>query len=112
MDCLFCAIAEGAIPSKKVYEDDVALVFHDIAPAAPVHVIIAPKEHIPSALDINRDNSAVVGHIYEVAAALAAALEIDRSGFRIVNNCGEDGGQTVGHLHFHLMGGRVLGIMG
>ena len=111
-NCIFCKIISGDIPSKKVYEDGTVAAFHDIAPNAPVHVVIVPKEHISSAMGINRDNCAVVGHIYEVAAELARELGIADSGFRVVNNCGMDGGQTVAHLHFHLMGGRQLGIMG
>jgi len=112
MDCIFCKIISKEIPCKIVYEDETVIAFHDIAPAAPVHVVIAPKAHIPSALGIDGTNSAVVGHIYEVAVALAGTLGIAESGFRIVNNCGADGGQTVAHIHFHLLGGRKLGVMG
>lgn len=105
MDCLFCKIIGGEIPSNKVYEDDTVFAFRDIDPQAPVHILIVPKEHIVSAKDINESNSAVVAHIFEVAAKIAKAEGLD-DGFRIVNNCGDSAGQTVKHLHFHLMGGR------
>lgn len=108
MDCIFCKIIDGDIPSNKVYEDDTVLAFHDINPQMPVHVIVIPKTHIASAADINEDNSAVVAHIFEVIAKIAKDLGLD-NGYRIINNCGEDGGQTVKHLHFHLLGGESLG---
>jgi len=108
VDCLFCKIIAGEIPSKKVYEDEKVYAFYDISPAAPVHVLIIPKTHIPSANALSEENAAVVGHIFMVAARLAAELGIAEKGYRIVNNCGEDGGQTVHHLHFHLLGGRSL----
>ena len=105
MDCIFCKIVNGEIPSKKAYEDDSVLASHHLAPQAPVHILIIPKEHISSCADITEENSAVISHIFEVAAKLGKELSLD-NGYRIVNNCGEDGGQTVKHLHFHLMGGR------
>lgn len=105
MDCLFCKIIGGEIPSNKVYEDDTVFAFKDIDPQAPVHILIVPKEHIASAKDINETNSAVVAHIFEVAAKIAKEEGLD-DGYRIVNNCGDSAGQTVKHLHFHLMGGR------
>lgn len=108
MDCLFCKIINGEIPSNKVYEDERVYAFYDISPAAPVHVLIVPKEHIPSANALTAENASVVGHIFRVAAELAKKLGIAENGYRIVNNCGEDGGQTVLHLHFHLLGGRSL----
>ncbi|MBE7062546.1 MAG: histidine triad nucleotide-binding protein [Ruminococcaceae bacterium] len=108
MDCLFCKIINGEIPSNKVYEDEKVYAFHDISPAAPVHVLIIPKVHISSANALTEENAAVVGHIFAVAAKIAAQLGIAENGYRIVNNCGEDGGQTVPHLHFHLLGGRSL----
>lgn len=107
MDCLFCKIANGEIPGNIVYEDDDVIAFHDLDPQAPTHVLIIPKKHIGSAMEIDRDNSAVIGQIYEVAAKLAVHLGLE-NGFRIVNNCGEDGGQTVHHIHFHLLGGRSM----
>ena len=107
-DCLFCRIAAGEIPSTKVYEDDLVYAFRDIAPVAPVHVLIIPKEHVMSSLnDITDENSAIIAHIFKVAAKIAAELGLD-AGYRVVNNCGEDAGQTVKHLHFHLIGGKKL----
>lgn len=108
MDCIFCKIAAGEIPSTKVYEDDTVVAFNDLEPQAPVHVLIIPKEHIASAAEINESNSAVVAHIFEVAAKIAAEKGL-KDGFRIVNNCGDSAGQSVKHLHFHLMGGRDFG---
>lgn len=108
MDCIFCKIIAGEIPSNKVYEDDTVLAFHDINPQMPVHVIIIPKAHVASAADVNEENSAVISHIFEVIAKIAKELGLD-NGYRIINNCGEDGGQTVKHLHFHLLGGEKLG---
>ncbi len=106
MDCLFCKIIEGQIPSKKAYEDDLVYAFHDIDPQAPVHILIIPKQHIKSVDEITVKNSAVVAHIFEVAALLAKENGLSEDGYRIVTNIGEAGGQTVKHLHFHLMGGR------
>ena len=106
-DCLFCKIACGDIPSKKVYEDESVFAFYDINPQAPVHVVVIPKEHIESAAEISAENSAVISAIFEAAAKIAKELNLEK-GFRIVTNCGEDGGQTVKHLHFHLLAGRSL----
>lgn len=108
MDCIFCKIVNGDIPSNKVYEDDTVLAFHDIAPQMPVHVIVIPKMHIASAAEVNEENSTVIGHIFEVIPKIAKDLGLD-NGFRIINNCGKDGGQTVGHIHFHILGGKTLG---
>lgn len=107
MDCLFCKIVAGEIPSNKLYEDDQVLAFYDIDPKAPVHFLVIPKQHIQSADEIDASNSQIVAHVFEVVAKLAKELKLD-NGYRIVNNCGEDGGQTVGHLHFHVLGGRML----
>ena len=109
MDCLFCKIANGEIPSTKVYEDDLVYSFLDIAPQAPIHIIIIPKVHISSANELTEENAGVVAHIYTVAAKLAKEQGFADKGYRIVNNCGKDGGQTVGHIHFHLLAGRNLG---
>lgn len=109
MDCLFCKIISGDIPSTKVYEDQKVYAFLDIEPQAPTHIIIVPKEHIPSANQIDDENCEVVGHIFKVAAILAKEQGFAENGYRIVNNCGKDGGQTVGHIHFHLLAGRNLG---
>lgn len=105
MDCLFCKIINGDIPSKKVYEDELVYVFEDIAPTAPIHYLLIPKEHIASAAEITAENSKVVAHIFEVIAKLAKDLGL-KDGFRVVNNCGESAGQTVFHMHFHLLAGR------
>ncbi|NLP26965.1 MAG: histidine triad nucleotide-binding protein [Clostridiales bacterium] len=107
MDCLFCKIVSGDIPSKKIYEDDLIYVFEDIAPTAPIHYLLIPKEHIVSAASINENNSKVIAHIFEIIAQLAEEKGMEE-GFRVVNNCGESGGQTVMHLHFHLLSGRQL----
>ncbi|WRS27083.1 histidine triad nucleotide-binding protein [Oscillospiraceae bacterium MB08-C2-2] len=107
MDCLFCKIAQGEIPSNKIYEDDQVVAFHDIDPKAPTHFLVIPKAHIQSAAQIDSANSAVIGHVYEVIAKLARELKLEK-GFRVVTNCGEEGGQTVGHLHFHVLAGRLL----
>ncbi len=108
MDCIFCKIASGEIPSTKVYEDDTVVAFNDLEPQAPVHVLIIPKTHITSMADINEENSGVVAHIFEVAAIIAKEKGLD-DGFRVVSNCGDCAGQSVKHLHFHLMGGRTFG---
>ncbi len=105
--CVFCEIIAGNIPSTKVYEDDMILAFKDINPVAPVHVIVVPKEHIESANDVNGENSKYVAHIFEKMPEIAKSQGI--SSYRIINNCGEDAGQTVKHLHFHLIGGVSLG---
>ena len=107
MDCLFCKIINGDIPSSKVYEDDTVFAFRDIEPQAPVHILIIPKQHIKSAAEITSENSSVVAHIFEVAAKIAESEGLT-DGYRIVNNCGDSAGQTVKHLHFHLMGGRAF----
>lgn len=107
-DCLFCKIIKGEIPSTKVYEDELVYAFKDINPIAPVHVLIIPKQHISMLWDVNEENSAVISHIYEVAGRIAKELGLE-NGFRVAANCGEDAGQTVFHIHFHLIGGRKLG---
>jgi histidine triad (HIT) family protein len=105
MDCIFCKIVNGEIPSKKVYEDDEIMAFHDVNPQAPVHILIITKEHIKSAAEINIKNSGLIAHIFEVIAILAGELKIE-NGFRVVTNCGDSAGQSVKHLHFHLLSGR------
>ena len=107
MDCLFCKIAAGEIPSTKVYEDDVMLVFKDIDPKAPVHLLAIPKEHISSAAAVTPENSAAVAHIFEKIGAIAEDQGLD-TGLRVVSNVGPDAGQSVPHLHFHILGGRLL----
>ena len=107
MSCLFCNIIAGNIPSSKVYEDDAVYAFHDIHPMAPVHILVVPKQHIPSADGINAENSASVARIFEAIPKIAAAAGLE-NGYRVITNCGEDGCQSVLHLHFHLLGGRKL----
>ena len=111
MDCIFCKIVSGEIPSKKVYEDELVYAFYDIEPAAPVHILVIPKEHVLcSAREIKREHYELLGHIYEVIGRLADELGLD-GGYRVVTNSGNDAGQTVKHLHFHLLAGGKLGPM-
>ena len=105
-DCLFCKIAAGEIPSDCLYQDDLVYAFRDIAPQAPTHFLVIPKEHIASAACITPDNSPIVAHIFEVIARLAKDLGLD--GFRVVSNVGESAGQSVKHLHFHVLSGRDM----
>ena len=107
MDCLFCAIIKGEIPSKKVYEDDTCYAFLDINPQAKIHALVVPKEHIPSADAINAENAAVVADIFTAIPKIAASLGLSE-GYRIVTNIGENGCQSVKHLHFHILGGKKL----
>lgn len=107
MDCLFCKIIAGEIPSKKIYEDDKVFAFYDIDPKAPVHFLVVPKKHISAPSEITEADELIVGHIYSVIANLAKELNLEK-GYRVVANCGEEGGQTVGHLHFHVLAGRML----
>lgn len=109
VDCLFCKIVTGEIPAALVYQDDKIIAINDINPAAPVHVLLIPREHIASLDDINEKHSELLGHIQLTAAKLAKELNISEQGYRLVNNCGIWGGQTVLHLHFHLLGGREFG---
>lgn len=105
-NCLFCKIIEGVIPSTKVYEDEYCYAFNDINPQTPVHVIVVPKTHIASVLEIDDSNSLYVAKCFEAVKKIADSLGLE--GFRVINNCGEDGGQTVMHLHFHILGGKKL----
>ena len=108
MDCIFCKIIAGEIPCKKVYEDGEILCFRDIQPIAPIHYLIIPKIHISGASEISGENSAVVARIFEVAAKIAADEGIS-DGFRVITNCGENAGQSVAHLHFHMLAGVRMG---
>ena len=108
-DCLFCKIIAGDIPSTKVYEDDLCFAFRDINPQAPTHVLVIPKTHIASVNGVCADNSAVIAHIFEVIPTIAKAEGLV-SGYRVVSNCGPDAGQTVHHLHFHILGGKELSL--
>lgn len=106
-NCLFCRIIRGEIPSTKVYEDEFVCAFRDINPQAPVHILVVPKAHIESAAELNADNAVYAAKCFEAIARIARTEGLE-NGFRVVNNCGEDGGQTVMHLHFHLIGGVKL----
>jgi len=108
-DCLFCKIIAGAIPSTKVYEDETVFAFRDINPQAPTHILVIPKTHISGCNGVNADNSAVVAHIFEVIPQIAQAEGLE-NGYRVVSNCGPDAGQTVPHLHFHILGGKTLNL--
>ena len=108
-NCLFCKIVAGDIPSTKVYEDDQVLAFRDIAPMAPTHILVIPKAHIGSVAEITAENSAVVAHIFQVIPQIAKAEGLE-NGYRVVSNCGDDAGQTVHHLHFHILGGKKLSL--
>ena len=108
-NCLFCKIIAGDIPSTKVYEDETVYAFRDIAPQAPTHILVVPKTHIADCNGITAENSAVVAHIFEVIPQIAAAENL-ANGYRVVSNCGEDAGQTVQHLHFHILGGKKLAL--
>ena len=109
MNCLFCKIIAGEIPSTKVYEDEKILAFRDIAPQAPSHILVVPKAHIADCNGITDENAAVVAHIFTVIPQIAKAEGLD-NGYRVVSNCGEDAGQTVQHLHFHILGGKTLAL--
>ena len=106
-DCLFCKIINGEIPSKKLYEDEKILAFYDISPIAPVHFLVIPKQHIASVDAIDADNSAIVAYIFQKLGELAKLAGIE-NGYRVISNCGADAGQTVQHLHFHVLGGKEM----
>lgn len=109
--CVFCKIVNGEIPAKVVYEDDKVMAFHDINPQAPVHILVIPKEHIPTLNDINEEQKELIGHIFTVIKQIAKEMGIAKSGYRVLVNCNRDGGQEIYHLHFHLLGGAPLGPM-
>lgn len=108
MNCIFCKIVRKEIPSKIIYEDDRVLAFHDIAPQAPVHILIIPKKHYSTLLDIKEDDRELIGYIFNIIKKIAKQTGVDERGFRIVVNCNQEGGQTVYHLHFHILGGRQM----
>ena len=110
-DCLFCKIITGEIPSEKVFENEKVYAFRDIAPQAPEHIVIVPKQHIECANNITKENSLSVAGIFESIPEIAKIVGVDKDGYRIVNNCGKNAGQTVMHLHFHLLGGSLGGKM-
>lgn len=105
-DCIFCKIAGKEIPSKPVYEDNLCYAFYDLEPQAPTHFLVIPKQHIASALEINEENASIIGHCYAVIAKVAKEMNI--KSYRVVTNCGEQAGQTVFHLHFHVLAGRDM----
>ncbi len=107
-ECIFCKIVKGEIPSKKVYEDDEVSAFHDIDPIAKIHILVIPKKHISSLLELKNEDKELLSHIFEKINEVAKIVGIDKSGFRVISNVGEDGGQSVKHLHFHILGGEKL----
>lgn len=111
-DCLFCKIIQGEIPSDKVYEDEMVTAFHDINPAAPTHILVVPKKHIPWVNELEEKDEKIVGHLFTVAKNLAKEAGVSESGYRLIINNGPDGGQVVYHLHLHLLGGRKMGRLG
>lgn len=108
-DCVFCKIIKGEVPSEKIYEDEDVIAFKDIYPVAPVHILVIPKKHISTLLDVKEEDSHLISHIYQVINKIAKDMGIDKDGFRVIVNCGKDGGQIVMHVHFHLLAGKKLG---
>jgi histidine triad (HIT) family protein len=108
MDCLFCKIIKGEIPSKKVYEDDHLIAFEDIEPQAPVHILVIPRKHVSTILEAGPEDNELIGKMFQAANSIAKEKNIDESGFRLVLNCNRDGGQAVYHIHLHLLGGRQM----
>jgi len=107
-DCIFCRIVRKEVPAEIVYEDEQVMVFKDIQPAAPVHLLLIPKKHIPTFFDLTEDDVSLIGHVQLVAGRVARQLNLEEKGFRLVSNCKEDAGQLVFHIHYHLLGGRTL----
>lgn len=107
-DCLFCKIVSGEIPAKIRYQDELVVVFEDISPQAPEHLLIVPRKHIRTTLDLTTEDTQLIGHVYQIAGKMARDYGFAEDGFRVVNNCNDAGGQTVWHVHFHLLGGRDL----
>ena len=108
-DCIFCKIINGEIPSEKVYEDDEVLAFKDINPVAPIHILVIPKKHITNLLEVKEENSYLIGKCYIAINKIVKELKIEKDGFRVIVNCGENAGQAVMHIHFHLIAGKKLG---
>ena len=108
-DCIFCKIVKGEIPSEKVYEDEKVLAFKDINPVTPIHVLVIPKKHFKDVLDVKEEDKEIIADLFQSINKIAKTLGIEKNGFRIVNNCGEDAGKEVMHLHFHLLAGKKLG---
>ena len=109
-DCIFCKIIKNEIPSNKIYEDDKILAFHDVNPEAPVHFLVIPKEHIESVNDLTLENSNIIAHIFLQIKKIVTELGIDETGYRIITNTGDDAGQTVHHMHFHVVGKKKLSL--
>ena len=110
-DCIFCKIINKEIPSNIVFENESVIAFEDLNPVAPVHILVVPKKHMTDIMDVNNDDMHYLMEVYKAIQNIVKEKEIEESGFRIVNNCGENGGQTVGHIHFHIIGGKKLGEM-
>lgn len=108
-NCIFCKIIKGEIPSEKVYEDEEILAFKDINPVAPIHILVIPKKHIETLLDVKEEDNYLIGKIYATINKIAKDLGIEKDGFRVIANCGKDSGQEVMHIHFHLLAGKKLG---
>ena len=108
MSCIFCKIINGEIPSSKVYEDDKVLAFNDINPVAPYHILVIPKKHYESIIDIPESEMDIIAHIHNIMNKIASEKGFDKTGFRIINNCGDDGGQEVKHVHYHILAGKKL----
>ena len=108
-DCVFCKIIKGEIPSEKVYEDEEILAFKDINPAAPIHILVIPKKHIATLLDVKPEDNYLISRIYTVINQIAKDIGIEKEGFRVIVNCGKNAGQEVMHIHFHMLGGKKLG---
>lgn len=107
-DCLFCKIIDGEIPAKKIYEDENFLAFHDINPKAKVHALVIPKKHIPTLMDISKADLELIGEMHEIIQKVVKKLNLDEKGFRVINNCGDFGGQEIYHIHYHILGGERL----
>lgn len=108
-DCIFCKIIKGEIPANKVYEDEEVLAFHDINPAAPIHILVIPKKHIAMLTDLTKEDEVLVGKIYSTINKIAKQEGFEKQGYRVITNCGRDSGQEVMHIHFHILGGKPLG---
>ena len=110
-DCIFCKIIRHEIPSKIVFENEAVIAFEDLHPVAPVHILVVPKKHLASALEVGPEDTVLLGEVWKAIQQIAKEKGIAESGFRIINNCGHDAGQTVPHIHFHVLGGKDLGVM-
>ena len=108
-DCVFCKIINREIPSTIVYEDEKVIAFNDVNPAAPIHILVVPKKHIETLLDVTSEDSELISYIYQVINKIAKEQGFDKQGFRVIVNCGKDSGQEVMHIHFHVLGGKKLG---